>query len=337
MPTSAFNPNAGYGRALLDSVASQVPAFGDVHVVVSASDTAHNNYQVTQEVFQSANGFVRFWNTFLEAYTACQSNNNDVIALDAATTHSVATLLTWSKSRIHVLGFDGGGRRVQQGAKIQLSGAVDAAAVLKVTGVRNSFRNIKFIQASTHANALNVVQFAGEGNYYEDCSFIFGVADNLGSTSATEALMGEDSGTFVRCSFGTDVLLNTAARAVMTLDAITGASSADGAKSNRFIDCESVIMSSSASAVHIKLADTAGAKFLNKWVNQDFLSVISTGGGGIATTNAIASASGFVDGSLVFVRPTTSGCTNGCATTTDHVVVTAAAASNNAWEGVTPA
>ena len=40
-----------------------------------------------------------------------------------------------------------------QGAKVQLSGAVASAYVLKNTGVRNSFRNIKFIQASTHATA----------------------------------------------------------------------------------------------------------------------------------------------------------------------------------------
>ena len=224
MATDTYNPNSGYGRALLDLVAGTVPAFGDVHVVVSPDDYNHFNYQTLWEVFKPGNGFVRFYTSLSDAYDACQSNNNDVIVLDAATTHSLSGMLTWSKSRIHVIGFDGGSRLVQQGAKIEITGATAAAAVVKVTGTRNSFRNLKVIQSSTHATALNVWQFAGEGNLYENCSFVFGVNNNLGSANATEALFGEDSGTLIKCSFGTDVLTTSAARAVMTLDAISGAS-----------------------------------------------------------------------------------------------------------------
>lgn len=333
-----YNPNSSYGRALLDAVASAVPAFGDVYIVVSSSDTAHRNYQSLNEVFKPCDGIVRFCATLEAALALVQSSNNDVIVMDGATTHAVSGLVTMSQNRVHVIGFDGGRHLVQQGSKLELTGAVNAAAVLKVTGVRNSFENIKFIQSSTHANALNVVQFAGEGTVAKNCSFIFGVADNLGSTSAAEVLMGEDSGTFIECVFGTDVLLSTAStgRAVMKLDAITGGN-ADGAKSNRFIDCEFQIMSSSANAVMILLNDTAGAKFNNVWVNPRFVACVSSGGGGVAITNAIASAAGFVDGTLAFIRPTTINCTNGC-TTADHVVICGAPVfSSNAWEGGTPA
>lgn len=326
-----FNQLSRYG-----AIARELPfSFGNVFFVLDPAQSYLAD--VLQAYPVDGNGFVRVFTTLESAYAAAVSGRNDYIFLDANSTHDLTAGLAFSKSRVNVVGI-GSPRLVQQGAKIQLSGNVADAYVMKNTGTRNSFKNIKFIQSSTNAAALNVVQFAGEGNYYEDCSFIFGVADNLDLTTSAEALMGEDSGTFVRCSFGTDVLLTSAARTVMSLDAISGASSADGAKSNRFIDCEYLIMSSDANATLIKLADTAGAKFLNEWVNPRFMAVVSSGGGGIAITNAIASASGFVDGSLHFVRPTTNSCTNGCAGVTDHVTIAGAPVfSSNAWEGGTPA
>lgn len=301
-------------------------SYGDVYFVIEDSDP---NYQQLNERYPG-----KVYTTLLGAYNAATSNNNDLILMSGHTTHALATGIAWSKNRIKVVGMDGGeDRLVQQGTKVEVSGAVDVAYVMKNTGTRNTFENIKFIQSSTHANALNVVQFAGEGNMYKNCSFLFGVADNLDLTTSSEALMGEDAGTFINCSFGTDVLLTSAARAVMTLDAITGASSSDGAKSNRFIDCEFLIMSSSANALLIKLADTAGAKFLNTWIRPKFTAVVNQTNSAIAITNAIASASGFVEGTLEFIYPTTSNCTNGCATVTDKVMLTAPAISANAWEG----
>jgi hypothetical protein len=50
----------------------------------------------------------------------------------------------------------------------------------------------------------------------------------------------------------------------------------------------------------------------------------------------VASATGLVEGNILFVRPSTST-TNFCAGTTDNIKIVAPAASNNASEGVTPA
>jgi len=334
-----FNLNSGYGNLLAMQIAASVgPVFGQILIVLEDSDNSDLQAQLGEMFVPDPNGRVRYFRTLEAAYTAATSNNNDVILLSAHTTHAISTGIAWTKNRIHVIGMDGGGRLVQQGAKIELSGAVDSAYVIKNTGVRNSFRNIKFIQSSTHANALNVVQFAGEGNLYEDCSFVFGVANNIDLTTAAEALMGEDSGTFRRCSFGTDVLLTAAARNIMAFDAISGASSADGAKSNRFIDCEWLTMSSDAGAQLIKVVDTAGAKFLNEFVDCRYMAVISSGGGGIAITNAVQSVASFVDGSFHFIRPTTNGCTNFCATLNSQFTISGAPVfSSNAHEGGTPA
>jgi len=321
---SQFNLSAGYGQVVAMQIASAVgPNFGQVLVVCEDSDVSQMQNMLTEMFNVDGEGRVRFFRTLDAAYAAAVSNANDVILLTAQTTHTI-TPIAWSKSRIHVIGMDGGGRFVQQGAKIQNSATDTAAYLLKVTGTRNSFRNIKFIQASTEATALNVIQAAGEGTLYEDCSFIFGVADNLDLTTSSEILLGEDSGTFRRCSIGTDVLLTSGARNIMALDAITGASSADGAKSNRFFDCEFFVMSSSSSAVLIKVIDTAGAKFLNRFKDCSFIAVLSTGGGGVAITNAVQSVASFVDGTLVFERPITAGPTNFCSTLSANVIVAGA-------------
>ena len=333
-----FNLNSGWGQVVATQIASAVgPSMGRIHIVLEDSDPEAMQTMIKQLCIPDPMGQVRFYTTLLAAYNACTSNANDVILLSAHSTHALATGIAWSKSRIHVIGMDGGDRIVQQGAKIELSGAVDSAYVLKVTGTRNSFRNIKFIQSSTHANALNVVQMAGEGTLYKNCSFIFGVADNLDLTTSAEVLMGEDSGTLINCSFGTDVLLTSAARNIMAFDAISGASSADGAKSNRFISCEWLTMSSDSGAQLIKVIDTAGAKFLNEFIDCRYMAVISSGGGGAAITNAVQSVASFVDGSFHFIRPTTNGCTNFCATLTSQFTISGAPVfTANAHEGGTP-
>ena len=275
--------------------------------------------------------------TLSKAYEKAVSNNNDLILIDGDSTVEESSEIVWSKNRIHVVGLDGGpGRLVQQGAKIQSATATTDDAVVTVTGTRNSFYNLKVIQAGTAATALYVWKFAGEGNYYQNCSFIFGVADNLNLTTSSEALMGEDAGTFVNCSFGTDVLLTSGARAVMTIDAISGASSSDGMKSCRFINCDWFIQSSEATALLVKLADTAGAKFLNRFINPAFMATINQTNSAVALTNAFASASGYVEGNFVLEYPRTSFVTNTC-TTADNVEVVAPAVSNNAHEGITPA
>ena len=188
-----YNQNSGYGAALMQMVAAQVPTFGRIFVVMDPDDTDEANYQAMQEIMKAdPKGTLRFYGknaadgtTPLEqAFAAVESNNNDVILLDANSTHLLSTGYALTKNRVHVIGMDGGDRLVQQGAKVELTGAVDSAYVLKNTGVRNSFRNIKFIQSSTHANALTVLQDGSEGSLYKNCSFIFGTVDNLDQTTA---------------------------------------------------------------------------------------------------------------------------------------------------------
>jgi hypothetical protein len=334
-----INKNSGYGQFLMNQIAASVgPIFGKVHVVISTSDEQYKINALRQLFDTDTDGMVRFFTSLEDAYDACTSNADDVILLSGYAEHVITTGIAWSKSRIHVIGMDGGHRINQQGAKIKTTVGAAVAYVIKVTGTRNTFENIKFIQNDTNAAAINVVISAGEGTRYTNCSFIFEVADNLDLTTASELLVGEDSGLWENCSFGTDVLLTSAARNVTSFDTVSGSASGDSAKSNRFVDCEWIVMSSTADAVLLKVIDTAGAKFLNSFVRPRFAATINATNVAIAITNAVQSVASFVEGTFAFYWPVTANCTNFCDTLNAKFMVCGTpAVSSNGFEGVAPA
>lgn len=301
-----YNHNSGYGQALLNMAVSQVPALGRLFVVLDADDTDEENYQRTQDVFRTdPAGQIRFFTNLESAYTAAESNNNDVILLDGNSSHILSTSgqLTVSKNRTHFIGLDGGDRLVQQGAKIQNATADTDASILKNTGVRNSFRNLKFIQVSTDAAALNVAEMGGEGNLYKNCSFTFGVVDNLDQTTAQEVTCGEDSGTFIDCQFGVDTLLTSAARRVMLIDQVTASQEF---KSNVFKDCTWLISSSSASAQAISMAAAGDILFTNHFIRPSFIASLDSAGG-VACTKAVSTANGTTKGVIYISYPMVHG------------------------------
>jgi len=238
------------------------------------------------------------------AYSKCSSNRNDVILIDGDSTVVEADGIAWTKNRVHVIGLCGpGGRLVQQGAKIQSTAGVGTAYVLKNTGVRNSFVNLKFIQADTEATSLHVLEEGGEGNLYANCSFVFGVVDNLDLTTATEVLMGGDSCSFVDCMFGSDTLLTSAARKVMTIDQVT---SGQECKSNIFRDCTWLISSSSVDALCIGMAAAGDILFTNHFIRPTFMASLDSAGG-VQCSKAVATADGTTKGTIYISYPMVHG------------------------------
>lgn len=289
---------------LADMAGGQIPAFGDVHVVVASTDTADPNYQKLQELFAPANGFVRFWTNLNDAYTACTTNNNDLILLDAHTSHTI-TPFVWSKSRIHVIGMDGGDRLRDQGSKVQNSATDTAAYVLQVTGIRNSFRNVKFIQNSTQATGLHVVEDGSAQTLWKNCSFTFGVATNLGLTTAHEFLAGSDTCTFLDCAFGSDTVLTSAARSVFHIIEVTAAQEF---KSNTLKDCLWIMSSSSSTATFVRLDAVDQILFTNTFINPTFIASVDSAGGA-AIAMASQTGTGTVKGCLLYVQPAAFNCT----------------------------
>ena len=310
-----YNQNSGYGAALLNRLnavaASVCPTFGRILVVMSPSDIADPNYQTLEEVCKvDPDGNVRFFTTLLAAYTAATTNNNDVILMDAHSAHVIASEIAWSKSRIHVVGMESGGRYTEQGTRI--TGTVGAASdsLIKVTGTRNTFRNLKFIQNDTDAAAIHVVVSAGSSTLWQDCMFQFEVADNLDLTTCCEMVIAEAGGTFRRCVFGYDSLVSSAVRFVTEANSVTGAAGGTyGMKECTFIDCMWVIRSSAADAHFLKITK---AQLRNTLINPVFHAVVMGTGSCVTLTAAIESAAGFTDGNLLVVNPaanTTDLCT----------------------------
>jgi len=309
MTTMTKFPNgvSSYGIPVTGSLPMVLGAngAGDIYFVDATNGSDGNNGLSADQAMK----------TLPVAYAAAGSG--DTIALSTNSTHSLATGIAWTKSRINLVGMDFFGRLVQQGAKVQLATGSATAYVVKVTGTRNSFSNIKFIQGSAEATALHVLEEGGEGSLYQNCSFVFGVNDNLGGTTATEVLCGSDSGTYDNCTFGSDTLLTSAARTVFTIDQVT---SGQEFKSNIFRDCIWMVSSSDADALLLEVAANTDVLFTNLFINPIMMASIDTAGG-IALTIAGASASSLVKGTLNFANLSTFNCAS-FMTTADQVMIT---------------
>ena len=316
-----YNKNAGYGQSLMNFARTVCPTFGNILVVMNSSNSDEANYQKVQEVFgPDPQGLVRFYTSLESAYAAAESNNNDIILLDGNSTHKVAAAIAWSKNRIHVFGMDGGGRLFQQGAKVESTIDAGDAYVMAVTGTRNTFENVKFIQADTDSAAITCVQDGGEGTVFRNCSFVFGTATNIDGTETTsyEFVAGGDSCLYENCLFGTSTLAGDGARAVMAIDNISGGST--NTKDCVWKDCMWTIASESASADMIRVIDTSAAVFTNTWINPVFHAVVNATMSAIVLDDTVRSVSGHLQGEFLFVNPA-SNCTEFCTDVTDLVKI----------------
>lgn len=206
-----LNQNSGYGQAMLSAIHSAVGGtFGNVFVVMNSANSDESNYQHIQDLFPAdTDGRVRFTTSLASAYALTESNNNDVIILDGNSTHALTEMLTVSNNRVHFIGLDyllGIHRAYGQSTKVAIgvtTAATDIAAV-KVTGVRCSFRGIKFISNNTVTEGVYTVIDGGEYTYFEDCEFY--LSTQLTVTGAAELACNGDSSQFVNCLMGSNAI-----------------------------------------------------------------------------------------------------------------------------------
>ncbi len=262
---SGYNQNSGYGRAILDMVYSQIPAFGNVHVVFNSSDSDEKNYQILQEIANvDPQGRIRFFTSLAAAVTEVESNNDDVILLDGNSAHAVTEMLTVSKNRIHFVGMDGGGRSIQQGARVVMGVtgvATDLAPILDI-GTRNSFRNIKVENASTTNESLYGFISNGEGTYFEN--FMSAKTAGLDDANHAHFWMAGDACSGKNLTFGHSTLQSTAAGFGILIDAKSGGAS--NVKENFFENVRvnmSVDNGVVATSCFIKVNDNAAMNFNN--------------------------------------------------------------------------
>ncbi|MDY6893825.1 MAG: hypothetical protein SVO01_00180 [Thermotogota bacterium] len=153
-------------------------------------------------VSKKANSADRPWKTIEYAETRLTTNKNQGIALMGNSTHVLTAMLDWDKNRCHMFGYDPVNRMYGNNAKVSLTATETATniATMKNSGVRNSFVNIKFMNASTVAEGIYCVAECGEYAYYSHCEFYKSTDTDV--ALAAELLCEGDSASFNFCTFG---------------------------------------------------------------------------------------------------------------------------------------
>ena len=142
--------------------------------------------------------------TLSRAYALCTTNHNDVVLVDGDSTVTETAMISLTKNRVHTIGLTGPGFPLGYGAGAKVNIGVttdtDDIALIKNTGVRNSFSNIKFSSGNTLTEAIYVFAEGGEYTRFFGCEFY--KSTHLTTTAAAEVLCNGDSAQFYGCTFG---------------------------------------------------------------------------------------------------------------------------------------
>ena len=156
-------------------------------------------------VSTKANSAQRPFKTIDKALDVVTTNKNEGIALMGSSGHTLTEMLSITKNRVHMFGYDPGGRSYGQNARVSLgvTGVATDIATVQNTGVRNSFRNIKFSNGGTEAEALFCFAEGGEYTVLDSCElYKYSLLD---SSLAAELLMNGDSAQIHNCTIGSNV------------------------------------------------------------------------------------------------------------------------------------
>ena len=299
-----YEPALRYGAKILPSdILGGMGTTGNIYYVVPSTETFYNQF-LSDNNYSYPDGTQSVYSTLLDAYNACVTNRGDVIVMSGNTSHALTTGILWAKNRITVIGMGDSNRLFDQGTKIVNVVGDATAYVIKVTGTRNTFINLKFINVSTVATSLTVAQDGAEGTLWENCSFEFSTTTNLGLTTAHEFLAGSDSATYIKCTFGTDTILTSGARSVFHIQSINGFEF----KSNQLQDCTFIISSSSATATFVRLNAITDILFNNTFDSCKFMASVDTVGGIALTAGAIQTGTGVTKGCLNLAYPSVFNC-----------------------------
>jgi hypothetical protein len=198
-----------------------IPLFGGGTIPTSPGTVYFVNYGTGSDANRGTD-IAKPLKTVEYAYSLVRDGYDDIIALTGSSTHVLSAMLTVSKSRVHFIGIDGtNGRFYGQNAKVSLTATTGATNVftMKNTGVRNSFTNIKFINASTVTEGIYCVGEGGEYAVYTNCEIY--KSTDLDVTGSAELVLNGDSAQFIGCTIGSlaDARVGAIIRAAVLLTA----------------------------------------------------------------------------------------------------------------------
>lgn len=239
-------------RVLREMVRLMHPSYipGNIYVVFNTSDEAYVQYAKDwDDLYPDGTRVVQ--TSLSAAYSAATSNRHDVILINGHNTHTLTSMLSVSKNRLHFIGLGNQGVRFGQAAKVSLGVTTAATDIgtIQNTGVRNSFHNIKVLNSNTVTEGIYSFVEAGEYTLIEDCEIY--KSTDLDQTGAAELVMNGDSSKVKNCYIGSTVNAISGAiirpAVLMTRDIVSGKVSRDvvfentifarkcGNSANRFI------------------------------------------------------------------------------------------------------
>ncbi len=213
--------------------------FGKYYFVDSDNGSDDNNGLRKDQAFA----------TVLKAYNTVTSGNYDVIVMSANSAHTFTAELAVTKSRIHFIGADGGGRYMGPRTRWEMaSGGSADGAIIYNSGVGNTFSNIKFF--NTDSSTSFAVADGGEYSQWTNCEMVN--TQNLGTVTDAHLLMEGDSCIYRSCSIGSSQSGHqyTAARGnvLFTRDVRSGGSSGNVCRDSIFDDCIFPVQSTNSGA-----------------------------------------------------------------------------------------
>lgn len=253
-----------------------------------------------------ANSLSRPFKTIDKALDVVTTNKNEGIALIGNATHTLTEMLSVSKNRTHMFGYDPGGRTWGQNAKVSLGVTTAATDIgtIQNTGIRNSFSNMKVLNSNTVAEGLFSFVEAGEFTVLQGCE-IFKETD-LDVAGAAELVMNGDTAMVRSCTIGSDANVVTANGArpnvLLTREIVTGKVSRDSV----FVDC---IFPHNGTDTDNRMVHATGATDVERLLLfKDclfFNNVLSSG----APAQAISSDAALTQGRIVVMGGGETGCT----------------------------
>lgn len=282
---------------------------GRTFYVMNKTDEGYDDF--VEDHGEYLDGVERVYNSAEDGYAAMVSNRNDVLKFAAHGNHNLTAMMTVAKNRCRFEGMDVGGRLATQGSKIILpvtTVATDIAAVL-VTGVRNSFRNLKIYSNNTKDESLSAFIDNGEGTLIEYCN----IAKLAGLDDAgwCHFWMAGDSLTMKHTHIGASNVQNSAAGYGIKIDAKSGGGS-DKCKNCFLEDCYvemQVKGTVKATSFLIKIVDNAAMYFNNIMKNCVFSNFDNSSNNGDKMTDAVSGAASTTAGELILINPSFPGCT----------------------------
>ena len=199
--------NLGLEKVLKELALSQgVPVtVGNIYVVMNTTDPGYEQFvKDNQKIYSDGTYMVQ--TSLLAAYNATTTNRHDVILINAYGAHAQTAMLDVTKSRIHFIGMglrSGFGLGARSRITMGETTAATDIAILKNTGVGNTFVGLKFDSSNTVDESLYAVAEGGEYSVYDRCEFY--KSTDLDETAAAEVLNNGDSAQWINCVFGSTV------------------------------------------------------------------------------------------------------------------------------------